>query len=136
MNGLYYNTIVSRSFKLWISFLKTWIEYFIKYFICVKHSRWAKFWVKPTLHFTRHNNKDVNNGIVSTIDNRKLAKIAKLAGAPENKAAGVDFLAPIGTLLEKGQTMYVIHAESKGELNYALDYYRSQQSIVMIKWTL
>lgn len=88
---------------------------------------------EPQLAKYQYEIKAENNGIVSNIDNRKLAKIAKLAGAPENKTAGVDFFAPIGTSLEKGQTMYVIHAESKGELNYALDYYHSQQNIVMIK---
>tara|TARA_R110002072_G_scaffold166080_1_gene319300 strand:+ start:7768 stop:9258 length:1491 start_codon:yes stop_codon:yes gene_type:complete len=88
---------------------------------------------EPQLAKYQYEIKAENNGIVSKIDNRKLAKIAKLAGAPENKAAGVDFLAPIGTKLAKGQTIYVIHAESKGELNYALDYYHSQQSIVTIK---
>ncbi len=85
---------------------------------------------EPKLAKYQHEIKAENSGNVSNIDNRKLAKIAKLAGAPENKAAGVDFFAPIGTLLEKGQTMYVIHAESKGELNYALDYYHSQQNII------
>ena len=78
---------------------------------------------EPQLAKYQHEIKAENKGIVSNIDNRKLAKLAKLAGAPENKAAGVDFFTPLGTLLEKGQTMYVVHAESKGELNYALDYY-------------
>ena len=85
---------------------------------------------EPQLAKYQHEIKAENKGIVSNIDNRKLAKLAKLAGAPENKAAGVDFFTPLGTLLEKGQTMYVVHAESKGELNYALDYYHSQQNIV------
>ena len=88
---------------------------------------------EPQVARYQHEIKADNSGVVSNIDNRKLAKIAKLAGAPENKAAGVDFLTPIGTPLEKGQTMYVLHAESKGELNYALDYYHSQKNIVTIQ---
>jgi thymidine phosphorylase len=70
---------------------------------------------------------------MTKVDNRKLAKIAKLAGAPEDKAAGIDFLTPVGTKLEKGQTLYVIHADSKGELEYALEYYHSQKDILTIK---
>lgn len=73
------------------------------------------------------------NGIVVNIDNRKLAKIAKLAGAPQNKSAGIDFFAPIGSEIVKGQTLYVIHAESKGELDYALEYYTYQTDIISIE---
>lgn len=72
-------------------------------------------------------------GTITKVDNRRLAKIAKLAGAPENKTAGIDFLVPIGTKVEKEQTLYLIHAESKGELNYALEYYNSQKEILTIQ---
>lgn len=88
---------------------------------------------EPTLAKYQHKILADNSGVVSTIDNRRLAKIAKLAGAPENKTAGIDFLAPIGTKVEKGQTLYVIHSDSKGELNYALDYYHTQQNILTIE---
>lgn len=88
---------------------------------------------EPTLAKYQHKILADNSGIVSAIDNRRLAKIAKLAGAPENKTAGIDFLAPIGTKVEKGQTLYVIHSDSKGELNYALDYYHTQQNILTIE---
>lgn len=70
-------------------------------------------------------------GTITKIDNRKLAKIAKLAGAPDDKAAGVDFLTPVGTKVEKGETVYVIHAESRGELDYALEFYHSQKDILI-----
>lgn len=72
-------------------------------------------------------------GVISRIDNRRLAKLAKLAGAPNDKLAGIDFLSPVGTKVEKGQVLYVIHADSKGELNYALDYYQLQTDILSIK---
>ena len=72
-------------------------------------------------------------GTISKIDNRRLAKIAKLAGAPEDKTAGVDFLVSIGQKVKSDQTLYVIHAESEGELAYALDYYSSQKDILTIQ---
>ncbi len=72
-------------------------------------------------------------GIVTKVDNRRLAKIAKLAGAPDDKESGVDYLTPTGTKVEKGQTLYVIHAQSKGELDYALEYYHSQKDILIIQ---
>jgi len=81
----------------------------------------------------QHKIKAKKTGTITKIDNRRLAKIAKLAGAPTDQASGVDFLSPIGTQVEKGQTLYVVHAESKGELEYAIEYYRSQDNILTIK---
>lgn len=76
--------------------------------------------------------KAEKEGTVIKVDNRKLAKIAKLAGAPDDKASGVDFLTPLGSKIKKGQTLYVIHAESEGELAYALEYHHSQKEILTI----
>jgi thymidine phosphorylase len=87
---------------------------------------------EPTISKYQHEIKSKSNGVIATIDNRKIAKLAKLAGAPENKTAGIDFLSPIGTKVEKGQTLYVIHSESEGELNYAMDYYHSQKNITTV----
>ena len=81
----------------------------------------------------QHEIKAQMAGTVTKVDNRKLAKIAKLAGAPESKISGVDFLSPIGSRVEKGQTLYVIHAESRGELAYALDYFKAQLNILTIE---
>ncbi len=72
------------------------------------------------------------NGIVSEIDNRNLAKVAKLAGAPHDSAAGIEFFAKIGTFVEKGQVLYRIHAESKGELEYSYAYALSMPEIIKI----
>ena len=87
---------------------------------------------EPKLAKYQHAVKSENTGIVIKVDNRRLARIAKLAGAPNNKASGIDYLAPLGTAVEKGQTLYIIHAESKGELAYAIEYYNSQQEILII----
>lgn len=62
------------------------------------------------------------NGIVTQIDNRKLAKLAKLAGAPEAKTAGVEMHVRLGDAVTQNEPICTVHAESKGELQYALDY--------------
>ena len=62
------------------------------------------------------------NGTVLSIDNRKIAKIAKLAGAPSSVNAGVVLLAPIGTKVSIGDVLFEIYAEAEGELTYALNY--------------
>lgn len=79
-----------------------------------------------------HEVKAKINGKVIEIDNRRLSKLAKLAGAPSSMTAGVLLSAPVGTLLKVGDTLFEIHAESVGELNYALDYLNSQQNIIKI----
>ncbi|MDX5428697.1 MAG: thymidine phosphorylase family protein [Bacteroidota bacterium] len=88
---------------------------------------------KPRLAKYQYKIKAEQSGTVMRIDNRKLAKVAKLAGAPNDKLSGVDFLTPVGTPVVKGGTLYVIHAESKGELNYALEYNNSQKDILTIQ---
>jgi len=87
---------------------------------------------EPRLAKYQHDIKAERTGIIVKVDNRKIAKIAKLAGAPNNKSAGLDYLTPVGTRVEKDQTLYVIHAESKGELEYSLEYYHTQQDILTI----
>ncbi len=71
-------------------------------------------------------------GRVGVVDNRRLARVAKLAGAPNAPAAGVEFLAPLGCAVERGQPLFIVHAEAPGELEYAMDYVRSQPGIVSI----
>lgn len=69
-------------------------------------------------------------GTVRGFDNRKLARTAKLAGAPRAKVAGLDLHVRIGTVLEQGQPLFTLHAEAPGELRYALDYFESQARII------
>ena len=71
-------------------------------------------------------------GVVSSIDNRRLARVAKLAGAPRSAAAGVRFLAPTGTRVAAGQPLFEVHAQAPGELDYALRYVESEGNIVVI----
>lgn len=73
-----------------------------------------------------------NNGIVSAIDNRKLSRLAKLAGAPHRMSAGIKFFAPLETVVNKGQVLFTLYAESPGELDYALEYYNSANHIITI----
>ena len=71
--------------------------------------------------------------MVANIDNRVLAKIAKLAGAPNAKAAGLEFYTPLGTQVETGTPLFTVHAESRGELAYALDYVRNHPGVVRLE---
>lgn len=63
-----------------------------------------------------------HSGRLVQINNRTLARLAKLAGAPDAKAAGVDLHVRLGDEVEAGQPLLTIHAEAPGELAYALEY--------------
>lgn len=72
-------------------------------------------------------------GIVTRIDNRKLSRLAKLCGAPESPSAGVRLEARLGQEVDTGDTLLLLHANSPGELAYALDYARSAGDILLIE---
>lgn len=74
-------------------------------------------------------------GVVTAIDNRKLGRAAKLTGAPKAKTAGLELHAPISTVVEAEQPLYTLHAETRGELEYALEYVRSNDGILNIQET-
>lgn len=72
-------------------------------------------------------------GYVTAIDNRRLARIAKLAGAPFALAAGLDLHVQLGQVVDKGQPLFTIHSETPGELMYAADYVTSQGDIIRLE---
>ncbi len=72
------------------------------------------------------------HGVLSVIDNRKIARLAKLAGAPDDKAAGVDLHARLGDTVVRGAPLCTVHAESPGELDYAIAYADANRDIFQI----
>lgn len=72
------------------------------------------------------------DGRVVAINNRKIARVAKLAGAPDAKAAGVDLQCRLGDAVVNGQPLYTVHAESPGELDYVLAYVTANPDIMTI----
>lgn len=71
-------------------------------------------------------------GRVHAIDNRRIARLAKLAGAPDDKAAGVDLNVAVGDSVVAGQPLCTIHAEAPGELAYAFDFASMNRDIIAI----
>jgi len=72
-------------------------------------------------------------GRVVHINNRKLARLAKLAGAPEAKAAGVHMEVRLGEEIDRGQPVMHVHSETSGELAYALEYAARSGDIVEVE---
>ncbi len=61
------------------------------------------------------------SGVVTHIDNFQTAKIARIAGAPMVKKAGVDLLKKLGDPVCKGEPLFQIHAEYPADFKFAVD---------------
>jgi len=88
--------------------------------------------IPPTAAYT-HVVTALHRGRVVAVDNRRLASVAKLAGAPKAAAAGLVFHTPIGSLIEVGQPCLTIHAESPGELAYARAFAEETENLISIQ---
>ena len=67
------------------------------------------------------------------IDNRRLARLAKLAGAPQAPTAGVELLVHLGDRVQADQPVLYVHAEAPGELAYALTYLDSHPELIVVE---
>lgn len=87
---------------------------------------------EPTLAPHRYEVLASRDGVITSIDNRRLARVAKLAGAPAAPSAGVECALRIDHRVLRGQALFAVHAASRGELEYALDYARTQPDILTL----
>lgn len=71
-------------------------------------------------------------GVLTAIDNRRLAKVAKLCGAPSDQGAGLYLNVKIGDKIEIGQPVFTIYTDTQGELSYTLSYLEQQPDILKI----
>jgi thymidine phosphorylase len=60
-----------------------------------------------------------SSGVVTRIDNLQMARIARLAGAPMDKGAGVDLHVKLGDPVRRGQALYTIHAQFPADFGFA-----------------
>lgn len=85
----------------------------------------------PTAKF-RHEVTALTAGPVIAMDNRRLARVAKLAGAPASPSAGIDLHVGLGDFVMRGNPLYTIHAASPGVLAYALAYANSHPGAIVV----
>jgi thymidine phosphorylase len=71
-------------------------------------------------------------GVVRGVDNRKIARLAKLAGAPQAAAAGLDLHVRLGQHVARGEPLFTLHSDSAGELAYALDYLADHPDLLAV----
>jgi thymidine phosphorylase len=76
-------------------------------------------WRRPTLGALVHDVTARADGVVTSIDNQRLARIARLAGAPKGEGAGVDLYCKSGDAVSRGQALYRIYASNPSGLEFA-----------------
>ncbi len=81
----------------------------------------------------RHEVLSDKQGIVCYINNRFISKLAKLAGAPSAAAAGILFKTHLGDIVDMGTPLFELHAETKGELEYAIDFLSAHPDAIRIE---
>lgn len=72
-------------------------------------------------------------GRIAAIDTRGVARVAKLAGAPRDPAAGAYLHVSLGEQVERGQPLLSLHARSPGELQYAASDLHVQPPVIRIE---
>ncbi len=59
------------------------------------------------------------SGTVREISNRAISKVARVAGAPDDKGAGIYLHKHIGDKVKRGEPLYTIYCHNKGKLAFA-----------------
>ena len=66
-------------------------------------------------------------GIVKEINNKKVNSLARVAGCPVDKYAGIYLHHHVGDKLNKGSRLITLYAESKSRLNEAFKFYKEKE---------
>jgi thymidine phosphorylase len=88
---------------------------------------------KPPIAPYRFSLVSHSSGVVKSIDNRKLAQVAKLAGAPADPEAGVEIFVKLGQEVDENEILLTIHSANSGELNYAVEYLEDHGNMIAIE---
>ena len=76
-----------------------------------------------------HEVRSNKNGIVREVNNKKIASIARIAGAPKDMKAGVYLEVHKGDRVRKGDILYTIYSESVKNLDDAVEASKNIETI-------
>jgi thymidine phosphorylase len=74
-----------------------------------------------------------SDGRITNIDCRGINSLAKLAGAPAHPSAGLRVLRRPGDIVRRGEPLLEIHAQTRANLEFALDYSDEHTGIFELK---
>jgi len=72
------------------------------------------------------------SGKILRIDNKEINSLARIAGCPLDKAAGLYIYVHVGDKVKKGEKILTIYAESEARLKEAIKYYTKTRPIKII----
>ena len=75
--------------------------------------------------------KAVKSGTVNKIDNRAISRIARVAGAPLNKGAGIYLHKHIKNKVKKGHKLFTIYSESRQKLDFAKEILKTTNAFIV-----
>ncbi len=75
-------------------------------------------------------------GRISHLDNKMLSRVARAAGAPLDRGAGIFLYCQKGDVLKAGQPIMEIYAESEGKLDMALKVLSTYEAVELEKMVL
>ncbi|MBW2999662.1 AMP phosphorylase [Candidatus Woesearchaeota archaeon] len=67
----------------------------------------------------KFDHKASKKGVIKQINNKLITRIARSAGAPRDKEAGIYLQKHVGNKVKKGQTIFTLYAKNKVKLKYA-----------------
>lgn len=70
------------------------------------------------------------SGTIKEINNKKINNLARLAGCPSDKGAGIYLYAHAKTKVKKGDKLLTIYSESQHRLRQAVAFYKKEKGIV------
>jgi len=70
------------------------------------------------------------NGKVRAINNLLIAKLARIAGAPQNPNAGIYLYRHIGDKIIKGKRLFTVYAGSKNKIDYVRQIVEQMDEII------
>ena len=77
--------------------------------------------------------KSNKNGIITKIDNRIISRIARIAGAPLDKGAGIYLHKHVRSNVKKNDKLFTIYSESGQKLNFAKESVKNTNPLIVKK---
>ena len=76
--------------------------------------------------------KAQKSGVVTAIDNYVINRIARLAGAPLDKGAGIYLYKKVGDRVEEGDALYRLYSEFEADFNFAKSFIKNRSTGYLI----
>jgi len=80
----------------------------------------------------KHEVRAKNSGSVKYIDNKMITKVAKIAGSPEDKGAGIYLNVHLRDKVKKNDVLFTIYSENRKKLEYSVSLIKNISEIIRI----